>query len=64
MQTAGRYIAEERGAFDVSASGPSIEEPKQELATRAATAPLVETVILHMNGEALMKFYRWYGDLD
>jgi hypothetical protein len=61
VQTAGRYLAEERGAF-----APD-EGPVDVLAREPgapATAPLAEYVILHMDDDVVTRFYYWRGTLS
>lgn len=62
--TAGRYIAEDRGAFDVPESDASTEDLNPEVESEPALAPMFETVMLHMGPEEFARFMRWYGDLD
>ncbi len=62
--TAGRYIAEDRGAFDTADAEPSNEDAKPEVERKVATAPVIESVMLHMGPEEFSRFMRWYGGLD
>lgn len=59
---AGRYIAQQVGAFERT-DEPTPEETQPEPVTPAATAPLIETAAGHMTSSSLLSFYRWYGDL-
>ena len=61
--TAGRYIAEERGAFEVPKSEDSIEEPGPEVELKPAMAPMFETAMLHMGPDEFARFMHWYGGL-
>lgn len=56
--TGGKYLASERGAFDV------IEQPKQEAQSKPATAPLWESARMdsYTTHWMLMK-WRMYGDM-
>ena len=56
----GKFVAEERGAFD--AAEATILQCRAEREPEAAMAPLYEIAAAH-DGQLLM-FYRWYGGLD
>lgn len=58
----GKYLAEERGAFDQTDAGGIASEPEVE--TPAATAPLFEIAAAHDGqpaGPWLQMFYDAYG---
>jgi hypothetical protein len=57
--TAGRYIAKDRGAFDVEPNRKV--EPEPEI--KPARAPMFEFVAEHMKPEDLARFVCWYEAL-